>query len=182
MIDLKNYSKGNYSPNAGFGKIILWIFISRIFFENPLFVFVKPKRFILKLFGAKIGEGFYLKPSVKIKYPWFLIIGNNVSIGENVWIDNLDYIKISDNVVISQNVYLLTGNHDYTSRYFDLFVKEIIIEEGVWIGASSVICPGVICKKYSIISVGAVVNKNTNEFGIYFGNPAIEIKKRVFKN
>ena len=50
------------------------------------------KRFLLRLFGAKIGKGVVIKPCVNIKYPWKLRIGNYVWIGENVWIDNLDTV------------------------------------------------------------------------------------------
>ena len=62
--------------------------------------------FLLKLYGAKI-EGVVLKPKVNIKFPWNLIVSENVWIGENVWIDNLDKVIIGDNVCISQGAFLI---------------------------------------------------------------------------
>ena len=71
--------------------------------------------------------------------PWKLKVGNNVWIGEDVWIDNLELVDISDNVCISQGAMLLCGNHDFTSSTFDLIVKPIVLEDGVWIGAKSIV-------------------------------------------
>ena len=133
---------------------------------------------MLRLFGAKIGKGVLIKPYVTIKYPWYLEIGDFTWIGEHVWIDNLAQVKIGAHVCISQGAYLLTGNHDYKKSGFDLIVKDITIEDAVWIGAKSVVCPGVICKTHSILSVGSVLSNDMEPYGIYKGNPAIKIKDR----
>ena len=79
-------------------------------------------------------------------------------IGENVWIDNLAQVTIEDHVCISQGAMLLCGNHNYKKTTFDLMVNEIILEEGVWIGAKSVVCGGVRCKTHAILSVGSIAN------------------------
>jgi ABC-type uncharacterized transport system YnjBCD ATPase subunit len=49
------------------------------------------RKFLLCLFGAKIGKGCLLKHDISVKCPWFLDVGDNVWFGESVWIDNLDY-------------------------------------------------------------------------------------------
>ena len=107
-----------------------------------------------------------------------LMIGNYVWIGEDVWIDNLGLITIESNVCISQGAYLLTGNHNYKKETFDLIIQDIKIKEGVWIGAKSIVCPGVIMNFNSILSPGSVLTKNTEEGCIYRGNPAQLYKKR----
>jgi putative colanic acid biosynthesis acetyltransferase WcaF len=152
------------------------IFNTKIQFPNTI------KITILKLFGAKIGVNVLIKPKVNIKYPWFIKIGNNVWIGENVWIDNLTTIKIGDNTCISQGAMLLCGNHNYKKSAFDLILGEINLEDGVWIGAKSVVCPGVTCKSHSILTVGSIATKEMEPFGIYQGNPAIKIKERVIES
>ena len=135
---------------------------------------------MLRLFGAKAGHNVLIKPKVNIKYPWFLEIGNNVWIGENVWIDNLAKVRIGNNVCLSQGSLLLTGNHDYTRSAFDLIIKDITLEEGVWIGAGAIICAGAICRDHVVVSVGSVVTGELESMGIYRGNPAIRIKDRNF--
>ena len=145
-----------------------------------MFPFTSVKPFLLRLFGAKIGKKCLIKPCVNIKYPWFLEIGDYVSIGENVWIDNLAKVTIGDQVTISQAALLLTGNHDFTSRTFDLMIAEIKLDEGVWICAKSIIGPGVTVNAYAVTGLGSVVNKDCEAYGIYSGNPAIKIKERSF--
>jgi acetyltransferase-like isoleucine patch superfamily enzyme len=61
--------------------------------------------FDLRLFGAKIGQGVVLKPSINVKYPWHLEIGNYSWIGEGAWFDSLAPIRIGSNCCISQGVY-----------------------------------------------------------------------------
>ena len=74
---------------------------------------------------------------------------------------------------------LLTGNHDYRKSSFDLKVEEIILKSGVWIGAKSVVCPGVVCGENSVLSVSSVATKDLIANKIYQGNPAT-LKKIVF--
>jgi len=176
-VNLAKYSNTEYYPGSKI-KIVLWYFVNHLIFNTFVPYPGKFKVFLLRIFGAKIGKNIVIKPKVNIKYPWFLEIGNNCWIGEGVWIDNLAKVKIGNNVCISQDAYLLTGNHDYKKETFDLIVKKIIIEDGVWIGAKSVVTPGVICKTHSILAVGSVATKNLEPYGIYQGNPAILKRKR----
>lgn len=178
MQNLKIYNNDWYNTGAGAIKRTLWYFVNVLVFNHGFLPINKLKTVTLRLFGAKIGKGVVIKPSVNIKYPWFLTIGNYTWIGENVWIDNLTHISIGNNCCISQSAMLLTGNHDFKKETFDLIVKPITIHDGVWIGAKSVVCPGVICFENSVLSVASVASKNMETNGIYRGNPAILISSR----
>lgn len=103
-------------------------------------------------------------------------------IGEGVWIDNLGKVKIGNNVCISQGAMLLTGNHNYKKESFDLIVGDITLEDGIWVGAKSVVCPGVTMKSHSILTVGSVLTKDAKEYGIYQGNLAVMVKKGFFQD
>ena len=137
---------------------------------------------LLKLFGSNVGQRVVIKPNVNIKYPWFLEIGEDSWIGEGVWIDNLTTVKIGSNVVLSQGAYLLTGSHDYKKETFDLILEEIVLEEGVWIGAKATVCPGVTCRSHSVLAVGSVSTNDLEACGIYQGNPALFKRKRSFES
>ena len=137
------------------------------------------KIFLLRLFGAKIGKGVIVKPSVNIKSPWLLEVGNYSWIGEHAWIDNLVRVRIGSHCCISQGALLLTGNHDYKKSSFDLITGEIILEDGVWIGAKATVCPGITCQAHSLLMVGSVATKPLEAYGIYQGNPAVKIRERV---
>src|SRR4051812_7900512 len=99
IMRLALYDNRWYKPGPLY-KIVLWSFIRAAFFNHSLAIFSGWKCFLLRIFGAKIGSGVVIKPSVNIKYPWFLSVGNQVWIGENVWIDNLTEVSIGDNVCI----------------------------------------------------------------------------------
>ena len=133
---------------------------------------------LLRLFGAKSGAQVLIKPKVNIKYPWLFEIGDHAWIGEKVWIDNLVQVSIGSHACISQGALLLTGNHNYKKSSFDLITGQIFIEDGAWVGAKAVICPGVRVSTHSIVTVGSVLTKSSSAYGIYQGNPAIKIKER----
>jgi putative colanic acid biosynthesis acetyltransferase WcaF len=179
-MDLSKFDNSWYKP-ANKLKIILWYFTNMFLFKTmlPLPSSIKVK--VLRAFGATIGTAVVLKPNVNIKYPWFLSIGDNCWIGEGVWIDNLAQVTIGNNVCLSQESYLLTGSHDYKKEAFDLILGEIVLEDGVWIGAKSVVCPSVVCKSHSILAVGSVATKDLEEYAIYQGNPAVFKRKRKIK-
>lgn len=176
-VNLSLYDNSWYRPGP-LWKRILWYWINAFVFNSSLFPFYRLKVFLLKIFGAKMGKNISIKPCVNIKYPWLLEIGNNVWIGEKVWIDNLAKIYIGNNVCLSQGCLLLSGNHDYTKSSFDLILKNITLEDGVWIGGKATVCGGVICKKHSVLSAGSVAASDLESMTIYQGNPAIKVKPR----
>ena len=73
---------------------------------------------------------------------------------------------------------LLTGNHNYKTVDFKLMVQAIVLENGVWIGAQSVVCPGVTCQTHSILTVGSTATNTLEKYTIYQGVPAKAIRKR----
>jgi putative colanic acid biosynthesis acetyltransferase WcaF len=179
-INLEQYDNKWYKPGSKI-KIFLWMLTSILIFRTSIPIPSFIKAFILRVFGSKVGTGVVIKPNVNIKYPWKLCIGNNTWIGEDVWIDNLGFVFIGDNCCLSQGCYLLTGNHDFTSEYFNLLVSDINIKNEAWIGAMSIVCPGINCERGSVLTVGSIATKNLESFSIYQGNPAIKIKDRILK-
>ncbi len=179
-VDFSKYDNSFYQPGLAV-KRGLWYLVSLVFFQSYIFPFSGLKCSLLRLFGADIAPGVVIKPNVLIKYPWFLKIGENSWIGEGAWIDNLAEVSIGANVSISQGAMLLTGNHNYKKEAFDLEVYPIVIEDGVWIGAKAVVCPGVVCLSHAVLGVGSIATKNLESFTIYSGNPALPIRKRTIE-
>lgn len=179
--DLSKFNTGNYKPGAGKVKILLWYFLNYYIFNSAIPWPNPIKVSLLKVFGAKVGSGINMKPKVRIKNPWRLTIGDNCWIGEGVWIDNLEDVVIGANVCLSQGAMLLTGNHDYTVTDFAYRLSGINLEDGVWIGAQSVVCPGVTCKSHAILTVNSVATKQLDAYKIYSGNPATFVRERKFK-
>lgn len=180
QTDLSRFSISWYKPGPRW-KILLWFLTNSLLLNTYLPVPMAIKRAVLRLFGAKLGRNVVIKPAVNIKYPWLLRVGNEVWIGEQVWIDNLSEVTIGSNVCLSQGAMLLTGNHDYSRSTFDLTTRPITLADGVWIGAKAVVCAGVRCESHAVLAVNSVATRPLTAFGIYQGNPAVWVRQRKIR-
>ncbi|TKC08639.1 WcaF family extracellular polysaccharide biosynthesis acetyltransferase [Pedobacter frigoris] len=174
----KAFDKGKFSEGASKFKIASWYLTSLFLFQSGLMPFSNILVFILKIYGAKIGKDVRIKPFIHIKYPWKLSIGDHSWIGA-CQIENLDSVTIGSNVCISQNVMLLTGNHNYKEALFDLITKPIILEDGVWICANAIVCPGVTAYSQAVLCAGSVTSSDLKASYVYRGNPAMALRKRA---
>lgn len=178
--DLSKFTTGGYKG----GPLLTtasWYVVNYFIFDSVIPWPYGFKSWLLRVFGAKVGEHVVIKTKVRIKYPWRLELGNYCWIGESCWIDNLAPVTIGSHVALSQGSLLLTGNHDYADTTFPYRLGEIVLQDGVWIGARSVVCPGVTCYSHSILTVNSVATRSLEPFGIYSGNPAQLIRVRSFK-
>ncbi|WP_461141150.1 WcaF family extracellular polysaccharide biosynthesis acetyltransferase [Spirosoma pomorum] len=175
--DFSRYNIDWYKPGPRW-KIVLWFLVNAVVIKTYLPIPVSVKRWVLRLFGAQLGQGVVIKPGVSIKYPWLLKTGDHVWIGEQVWIDNLSEVVIGSHVCLSQGALILTGNHDYRQPTFDLTTRPITLEDGVWIGAKAVVCAGVTCHSHSVLAVNSVASRSLKPYGIYQGNPAVFVRQR----
>lgn len=112
-----------------------------------------------------------------------IIIGNNTGIS-NTTIVAQSEVSIGDNVRIGGSVKIYdTDFHsiDFENRMQakdpDIKTKKVEIQDGVFIGAHSIILKGVTIGKFSVIGAGSVVTKNIPENEVWAGNPAVFIKK-----
>lgn len=175
--DLSRYDNSWYHPGRNAFVRALWYACNSLLLTGRI-----PgsswRRTLLRLFGARIGNGVVIKPSVNVKYPWKLEIGAHAWIGERVWIDNLDKVTIGAHACLSQGATLICGNHNYKSAGFDLQLGPINIENGAWIGACASVAPGVRCGSHSVLSMGSVAYADLEAWGIYSGVPAVKVRER----
>jgi len=136
------------------------------------------RRFLLRLFGAIIGENVLIRPSVKILYPWKLIVGDWSWIGDEVTLYNMETINIGENCVISQKSYLCTSSHDHTKSSFDIFAQPIDIKNETWIASDVFIAPGVTIGHGTVVGFRSTVNEDLPPQMVCYGNPAKPIKPR----
>lgn len=155
-----------------------WWFIQFIFFKNsPQFLYGF-RRFLLRLFGAKIGRKVVIRPSARITYPWKLTIGDYAWIGDEVVLYSLGEIEIGANTVISQRSYICTGSHNYLKLDFPIFTKKVTIEEECWLATDVYIAPGVTIGKGTVVGARSSVYKDLPENKICMGSPAKIIRAR----
>jgi putative colanic acid biosynthesis acetyltransferase WcaF len=154
-----------------------WIVQGALFRLSPQFMYGW-RRFLLRLFGAIIGENVLIRPTVKILYPWKLIVGDWSWIGDEVTLYNMETINIGENCVISQKSYLCTSSHDHTKSSFDIFAQPIDIKNETWIASDVFIAPGVTIGHGTVVGFRSTVNKDLPPQMVCYGNPAKPIKPR----
>nr|WP_288826266.1 acyltransferase [uncultured Clostridium sp.] len=126
------------------------------------------RRLYLNRVGIKVGKNTYLNIGATV-------VPNDgkeivVSIGENV--------SIAPYVTFICESFANNGKTINEFKYVNQKLKKkspIIVEDEVWIGANVTILPGVHISKLCVIGAGAVVNRDTEKYGIYAGVPAKKI-------
>jgi putative colanic acid biosynthesis acetyltransferase WcaF len=156
----------------------LWHFIGSPLLRSELVPFSNLKCLVLSAFGARIGRGVYIKPGVRVKFPWYLNVGDHTWLGERLWIDNLAQVTIGSHACVSQDVYMCTGNHDWSHPHMKLFHKPIELKDGCWVAARSMLCPGVTVGECAVVLGGSVVAANVPDYEVHGGNPAVFCKIR----
>ena len=181
-MNLAQYDNSRYTPGRPAYIRVLWFAFGLPLLRASWNPFSGMRRLLLGLFGARVGQGVVIKPGTRIKYPWMLEVGDHSWIGEDAWIDNLAFIRIGNHVCLSQGVYLCTGNHDWSDPAFRLNIRPIIIQDGAWVGAKAIICPGVEIGAGAVATAGSVITKNLEPFTIYSGNPAHPVRSRNMRS
>ena len=150
----------------------LWWLVQATFFACSPQVLYGWRNWLLRVFGAQIGEGVIVRPSVRITYPWKLTIGDRCQIGDGAELYTLAPVTIGADVVVSQRAYLCTGSHDHRSVTFDIWGKPIVIEEQAWIAADVFVYPGVTVGFGAVVAARSTLLKDAEPLGVYAGNPA----------
>jgi putative colanic acid biosynthesis acetyltransferase WcaF len=171
------------SPFSFWNKLarVLWGFVWLFFFRPSPRPFHRWRRFILKLFGAKIGKQAHLYPTCKITMPWKLQMSDHSCLGDRVICYNIGGVKIGAHSTISQYSHLCSSSHDYIISNMPQTFGQILIEDQVWICADAFIAQGITVGQGAVVSARAVVVKDVEPWTVVAGNPAKFIKKRELK-
>lgn len=129
---------------------------------------------IIKKVFAKVGEHCYIEP------PFYANWGCNMHVGKHFYanfsltvVDDAD-IYIGDNVMIAPNVTIATGTHPISPELRERAYQynlPVHIGNRVWIGAGSIILPGVTIGDNTVIGAGSVVTKDIPSNVVAVGNP-----------
>lgn len=157
----------------------LWWFVQATLFAcSPQFMYGW-RRWLLILFGAKIGQGVLVRPSVKITYPWKVAIGDFAWIGDDAVLYSLGEIEIGANAVVSQRCYLCAASHDYSKVDFPIYAKKVIVGAQAWLATDVFIAPGVTIGEGAVVGARSSVFHDLPPLMVCLGSPAKPIKQRV---
>lgn len=177
-IQLNLYNQEGYSRGRSGAVVLLWWLVQATLFRcspQPMYGF---RRFLLRLFGARVGRGVKVRPSVTITYPWKVSIGDHSWIGDRAELYSLERIEIGAHCVVSQRSYLCTGSHDAGDVAFSLVVKPIVIEDGAWVASDAFLYPGVTVGAMAVVAARSTVLKDVPAGEIHAGSPAKYLKER----
>ena len=129
----------------------------------------------------KCGSDVTIFMPVIIQNPENVEIGNQVSIAPFVHMWGLGGIKLGDRVMIASHCAITSLSHDYAQENMRMTQTrgEIHIGDDVWIGAHSVVMPGVTIGRGAVIGAGSIVTHDIAPYTIAFGMPARRYKKRL---
>ncbi|MFZ6049002.1 acyltransferase [Pseudomonas sp. CR3202] len=145
--------------------------------------FSKIKALILKMVGAKIGKRPTIYPNVWIFPGKNLVLGDDVDIALGVIITTNGGVEIGNRTLIGYRAQIISANHNIPNNKGRIFGsghtnKKVTIKDDVWIGANSIILPGVTIGEGSVIAAGSIVTKDIPAYSIAAGTPAKVIKTR----
>ena len=136
------------------------------------------RKAILRLLGVRIGTNVNVYPHVFFG-SGKCSIGSGSLVNVNCFFDGSDQITIGTNVAVAAGVQLITSTHEIGTdirRAGALRTAPIFVGNGCWLGASSMVLPGVAIAEGCVIAAGAVVSKNTEPNGLYVGVPARRVR------
>jgi len=136
------------------------------------------RRVLCRLTFKVFPRGALIWPNVYITHGFNISAGKLLAVNFGSHIDGRGGIHIGDHVLIGPNVFIGSSNHvispDINTPRITLghVMKPVTIGNNVWIGANSVICPGVRIGDNSVIAAGSIVIKDIPESVLAAGNPA----------
>ena len=128
----------------------------------------------------KSHRGLKIQRPITISHPECVEIGQGVSMAAFLHIWGGGGVKIGDRVLIASHVAIVSETHDPDAHPMnESFVRAPVrIEDDVWIGAHSVIFPGVVLGRGSVVGAGSIVTRDVEPFSIVAGVPAKVLRKR----
>lgn len=159
-------------------KRFIWQFAWLILCRFTPIPFHNWRCFVIRIFGGKIGVNNYIYPTCKIWAPWLLETKEVVTIGSGVEIYNPGGVFLGHHAILSQDAFICGATHDYNTINFTYLMRKITIMPYAWICAKAMVLPGITCGEGSVLAAGAIAKKDLEQWTVYAGNPAEQIKKR----
>lgn len=179
-VDLSCYDQSWFDPGRPKWVILLWWLVQAVAFPLTLHATHAPRRFLLRLFGAKVGRAVVIRPTARFTYPWKIAIGDHSWIGDDVVFYSLDTITVGSHCVISQKSYLCCGSHRTDDRAFGLQTAPITIGNGAWLAADCFVAPGVCVGANTVVGARSSIYQSLPPGHFCVGNPCRPKQIRFF--
>jgi putative colanic acid biosynthesis acetyltransferase WcaF len=101
------------------------------------------RRFLLRLFRARIDPTVLISPSVRVLFPWNLTLGPYVNIQPRTILNCMGRISIGRGTLVSRYAHMCAGTHEYQRPDMRIERCPIEIGQNVWIATDAFVGPGV---------------------------------------
>ncbi len=150
--------------------------------DNPGTMGARLNRLLVKRIFRKCGEGVNIRPRVYFGSGRNISIGHHSMLGQDSIIGSLAEVVIGNDVMMGPEVLIYTSNHGMDPgipmRLQPLHLAPVHIGNDVWIGARSIILPGVTIGDGAVLAAAAVVASDVPANAIVGGVPAKVLKYR----
>ncbi len=137
--------------------------------------------FLLRCFGAKLGNKCCIYGRARIWAPWNLTCEDLATIGDEAIIYNPEHVTLGSHAIVSQQAYLCGATHDYEDPAFPLIAFPISVGPYAWICARATVQPGVSVGEGAVLALGSVATRNLEPWTVYAGVPARRVKSRIWR-
>jgi putative colanic acid biosynthesis acetyltransferase WcaF len=172
------YLKPSFSVQNRMGRLawsVVWIFLYR---PSPR-PFHAWRSFLLRCFGATLGQNCHFYPNSRIWAPWNLICADGASLGDEAEIYNPSPVSMGSHAIVSQQAYICGATHDYDDPSFPLISFPMSVGAYAWVCARASVSPGVNVGEGAVLGLGSVATRDLEPWTVYAGVPARPIKRRV---
>ncbi|HSF81628.1 MAG TPA: sugar O-acetyltransferase [Anaerolineales bacterium] len=135
---------------------------------------------ILQQMLGQFGQNSIIEP------PFYCVYGQNIYIGEHVFLNVLctildcNEVHIGQHVMIGPSVQIYTAAHllqaEARNQGWEV-AKPVVVEDNVWLGGGAILLPGVRIGRNAVVGAGAVVSRDVPANTVVAGNPARVIRE-----
>jgi putative colanic acid biosynthesis acetyltransferase WcaF len=129
------------------------------------------RRFVLRQFGARLGQEVRIYSTTHLYMPWNVEIDDWAAIGEDVFIYSLGKVRIGKRVAVSYRAHVCAGTHDFADATLPLLKPPVTIEDDAFVGTEAFIGPDVTVGRAALVGARCVVMKDVPPLAVVAGNP-----------
>ncbi len=156
-----------------------WALAYIILFRPSPRCFHSWRAWVLRRFGARLGDNCHIYPRAAVWAPWNLACDDQVTVADGAVIYNPAIVVLGSHAILSQDSYLCGATHDYDDPCFPVIARPISLGAYSWVCARACVQPGVSIAEGAVLALGAVATRDLAPWGVYGGIPAKRIKSRV---
>ena len=139
---------------------------------------------LLRWCGATVGQNVRINSSAQFSGDGTLSIGDDVWVGPGCFLSPVGEatIRLGSHIDMAPQVTILTGSHkiDVDGEHIggEGYSASVVVGDGCWLGAKSLLLPGVKLSKKTVVAASAVVTRSIDcETSLVAGVPAKVVKQ-----